>query len=145
MPDLIQQKRTHLGLLKEPPLQLLGIGEGPLFVSEELTLQEVLRDVCTIDLDKSMGLARSLIVNGFGHEILPGPGFPQYQDGLHIHLDDLGDSLVNLLHGRTGPDNVTETVPLPLLHTNQGNFSFQPCALQGILNGDRHTINVEGL
>ncbi len=75
-------------------------------------------------------------MNRSGHQVFPSPGFSEYENGFYIHLDDLGDSLVDLLHGRTRPDNIAEAIKLPLLGANESNFPFQSRTLQGILNRD---------
>ncbi len=75
-------------------------------------------------------------MNRSGHQVFPGPSFSEYENGFYLHLDDLGDPLVNLLHGGTRPNDVTEAVQLPLLGVNESDFPFQSRTLQGILDRD---------
>jgi len=47
--DLIEKNGSPVGQLKKPLLRILGIGEGSLFISEELRFQEGIRDGTAVD------------------------------------------------------------------------------------------------
>src|SRR5262249_61086563 len=70
--DFIQENCAAFGLLEEPFLASLGVGESAFFVSEELALHEGRRNCCAVYRDKRSFAAAGSVVDCFGYEVLAG-------------------------------------------------------------------------
>ena len=70
--DLVEEQRALVGALEPAALLLHRAGEGPLLVTEQLALDEVLGNGCAVELDQGfLGTLREP-VERFGHQILAG-------------------------------------------------------------------------
>ncbi|WDT81732.1 MAG: hypothetical protein MPW14_08450 [Candidatus Manganitrophus sp.] len=72
----------------------------PLFISEELALEQLLRKGRAVDFDEGHLAPSGMEVNGARHHPLAGAGLPPDQNG-HIGSGDLLDDLLDLIHRRT--------------------------------------------
>src|SRR4026208_270708 len=55
--------------------------EGALFMTEELVLEQMLRQSCTIDCDKGFRTARTPTMDRAGYHLFPRAGFTEQEDG----------------------------------------------------------------
>src|SRR5205085_2706899 len=79
-------------------------GERTRLMTEELGLEERLRERRARDLHHRAGAAIRIEVKRFGDELLAGPALPGDEDG-RVCLRDLADGLVDLLHRRRVADD----------------------------------------
>src|SRR5208283_2333084 len=84
-----------------------GVGKGALFVSEELSLDEVLRQSRAIDADKGFLRSGAQRNNGPRHQFLAGSALStdQHRAGA---LGDPANRVVDVPHGLAAADQVAE-------------------------------------
>ena len=58
-----------------------GVGEGALFVPEQLAFEQRFGDGGAVDRDERLGLAQALVVQRLGDQVLAGAVFAFEQDG----------------------------------------------------------------
>src|SRR6266702_122280 len=95
--DLVEEDRAVVGRLELAELELVGAGEGPALVTEQLALQELARDRGTVDLDEGTGPAHAELVDGPRDQILAGSRLPadEHRD---IRACRLADDRLYLSH-----------------------------------------------
>ena len=71
-----------MGDFKTAQFFLDGIGKGSFFVSEQLTLDQRLRNSCAVDGDKGMIFPGTMVVDGPGDELFACSALPHDQDRL---------------------------------------------------------------
>jgi len=106
--DLVQEDRAAMGELEATDFAGEGAGEGPLLVTEELTLDQCGRDGRAVDLDQRPLLPCTAVVNGPCDQFFARPRFAQDEDRglgrrhlLHL-MQDLQEGLAatnDLLEG----------------------------------------------
>src|SRR5262245_30094739 len=101
--DLVEKERASFGLFEAPGMPVLGAGEGPLLVAEQLRLDQLAWDCRHVDGDESAVAALAVSVQRAGDEFLAGAGFARDHDG-EIGLREPGNHAVDLLHRRTAAD-----------------------------------------
>ena len=100
-PNLVQQNRSLVAELEFARLRSDGPGKSSRFIAKQLAFQQLRRQRCAIDLQKSAVGARGHFVNQSGHQFFARPGLAQQQHW-HIGVGDLGGLQANLVHRRTG-------------------------------------------
>src|SRR6185436_14902782 len=103
--DLVQEERAEMGHLHEALLRLLGVGEGARLVSEELALEEILRNGATVELHEGAVPTRAPVVDLPREELLPDPRLALKEHGRGRALRHLRDGLDDLVHARSAPDD----------------------------------------
>ena len=88
--DLIQEQRAALGIFNEANAALLGVGEGTCFVSEQLTVDEILRKRSAIDRHKTRLAAAAALVQSARDNFLAGPSLAMDKHSRigASHIDD---------------------------------------------------------
>ena len=103
--DFVQKKRSAVGCFEETSPLAVGSSERSLFVTEQFTFQQVLRDRSAIDGNERAIRTPSEIVHRPRDKLFASPGLAQDQ-----HIDaGVGDSfnrLSHCLHGRAASDDV---------------------------------------
>ena len=89
-----------------------GPGEGPLFVSEQLTLQQSFGQRGAVDLDKGSTGAAALGMNDARKQSLAGAGFPAYQQR-YVGSGDSFQRIKQRPHRSTVSDERSPTKALP--------------------------------
>src|SRR6185312_11921958 len=74
--NLIEEQRTAIGLLEAPATLSLGTGERALLVAEQLRFQQVSRNGGCVEGNEGFAGARTVVVQGAGHELLARAGLP---------------------------------------------------------------------
>jgi len=82
-----------VGQLELAPLLRRGARESPLFVAEELALQEPLRDGDAVELDEGPLLAEAVLVDALGDQLLARAALPrdEHRRVRRGHLEDLAE------------------------------------------------------
>src|SRR5262249_19569325 len=80
VPDLVEKERAALGELHLPGLHRGRPGERTPLVTEQLALEERLRDRRAVDRDERAALALAQLMNRAGEQLLPRPGLAEEQD-----------------------------------------------------------------
>ena len=70
--DFIQEQGPAVGLLKATLTDLVGAGKGPFFMPEKFGLDQVFGDRRHIQRDKRRFGARTVTVQGMGHQLFTG-------------------------------------------------------------------------
>ncbi len=75
-PDFVQKKSAACGKFDQPRLSTLRRPcERPLFITEQLRLQKILRECRTVDLDKRLFSSVAVFMDEFGQKPFAGTGF----------------------------------------------------------------------
>jgi hypothetical protein len=109
--DLVQEQGPSLGQGEAAGLVLLGVGECPLLVTEQLGLDQSVGDGGAVDRDERPIPARTQVVDRSGDQLLAGSGFAFDQDRA-LAVGDQGQCLEEPLHVVTLRDDVFEHVAL---------------------------------
>jgi hypothetical protein len=85
----------------------MSASEGPLFIPEQLALEQVLGNGVAVDRDEGAGAPGTPAVQRLGHHLFAGPAFTENQHRCRrrTYLADKGE---DGLHPRTGPQHVLE-------------------------------------
>ncbi len=120
------------------------VGEGPLHVPEEFTLEKALGHRGAVDGDEWTVAPRAPRVDGLRHQLFSRPALARDEDR-RVGLGDARDKVVHLPHGGAGPEDVIE----PLLiddHSPQALHLFaQGPVRQRALDRERHVVRLERL
>src|SRR5262249_14787052 len=126
--DFIQENCAAFGLLEEPFLASLGVGESAFFVSEELALHEGRRNCCAVYRDKRSVAAAGSVVDCLGYEVLDRGRLALEQDRRDFALGDFAGQREHFAHSGGGPDDLIEPkFPLSLATDGAHFFSKQLC------------------
>jgi hypothetical protein len=79
--DLVEKQRAAVGQLQPSELALLGAGEGPFFVAEQLGLEQIVGESRAVDRLQPMRRAPAQLVDHPGNELLARAGRAEDQDG----------------------------------------------------------------
>ena len=109
LPDLVEQQRAALGHLEQAFLVHRGAGERALLVTEQLRLDQVLRDRRAVDLDERALVPLAVEVNRVGDELLAGAVLA-LQENVRLARRDALDQVEELLHLLALADHVLELV-----------------------------------
>ena len=112
--DLVQEEGAAAGLLEASAPVADRSGVGPAHVSEELALEQVLRQRRAVDLHEGTGRPSAGLVHRTGHEFLAGAAFAPDQDG-RLAAGHAGDQVVELPHLLGPADDPAQRVPRVLL------------------------------
>src|SRR5262245_35974839 len=101
--DLVEEDGPAVGGLELPHRLPMGARDGAPLVSEQLALEEVARHGRAVDLDERLAASRGEVVNGAGHEILPGARLAadQHRD---VNPGSAADDLAHLAHLGAAPE-----------------------------------------
>jgi hypothetical protein len=142
---LVEEERARARHLEQALLLLGGAGEAPLLVAEELALDEALRDGTAVDGDEGLLAARSLLVDGARHHLLPGAALPGDEHG-GARRGHLLDQLVHLLDGGRGAEDGLAAGPA-LAHpvAEDAVLRHQGAVLERLLHHQLQLLHLEGL
>ena len=105
--DLVEEERTRMGHLDQAGLRRFGTSKRAFLVSEQLGLDQVLRDRGAIQTNERVILAVAGLHDSLRHQFLARSTFAPYEN-CGVAVRDRLDCLVYLLHGRTAPNHSTE-------------------------------------
>ena len=105
--DLVHEKRSAIGSLKEAAAILAGAGEGTLHVAEQLGFEERLGECAAIDGDEGLFGARAILVDGARDEFFSRAAFAGDEHAAGLWRDGL-NQVEDLAHLRAGADDVVE-------------------------------------
>ncbi|MNC47295.1 hypothetical protein D3C75_963480 [compost metagenome] len=97
--DLVEEQGTAMGRLDPTDLALVGTSEGPLLVTEQFGLDQLLGNRTTVDRHEGLLGATRQAVQGVGHQLLAGPALAadQYR---RIGRSELAEQLAQLAHAQ---------------------------------------------
>ena len=79
IPDLVKEQGAAPGRLHQAGLAQVGAGKGPLFMTEQLALEQALGETRALHRDEHAVGPGAVLVDGAGHQFLAGAGFPEQQ------------------------------------------------------------------
>ena len=142
----VQEERPPVGELHEPLLGGFRVGEGAFLVTEQLTLEERLRDRRAVDFHEGKVPPRALVVQAARHELLTGPAVAQNQDRLRLAPRDLADQVAETTGGFGVADDLVDSVLLLLEPVQPPDLAFRPDLVEGASDGKLELFDVlEGL
>ena len=103
VPDLVQEQRAAVRLFELPPFHRRGSGEGPALVSEQLALDQRLRNGGAVDRHERMAMARALLMYRARHQLLAGAVLSRDQQAA-ARGTGRRDQPAKPLHARRGAD-----------------------------------------
>src|SRR5262249_50918409 len=113
--DLVEEQRPAVGGLDLALPLRVGAGEGAPLVTEELALEQRLRDGAAVDGDEGSVAPWTMRVDGPGHELLAGAALSLAEHG-GLCLADPLDQREDLAHPGRGAEDVGKAdrrLPLP--------------------------------
>ena len=110
--DFVEKDRAAIGLLEAPFPRLVGSGEGPLFVAEQLAFDDAFRQRGAVEGDKRLFGLRAVVVNRAGDQLLADAALAEDQHR-RAGFDDLVDERVHLQHRLGVADDVRWVEFLP--------------------------------
>ena len=109
--DFVEEQRAAFGQLEAALLRRVRTGERALLVTEQLRLDQIVRQRGAAHLDERLLRARRVVVNGVGDELLAGARFAA-QEHRRVGLRHLRDLRVHVVHLAAGANDVGEAVAL---------------------------------
>ena len=109
VPDFIEEYRSPAGFFELARVLPVRAGEGASFMSEELAFQQRLCERRAVDHHKRFVAPGAVVVNRLGNELLPRPGFTEYE-GRDVGPCHLLHECVDLLHPAVPADDVAESI-----------------------------------
>src|SRR5574337_357355 len=142
--DLIQEDGPAVRQLKTagPPVYR-PCKRAPL-MTEDLALQQTLRDSRAVDRYKRTICAWALSMDGSGDQLLPGPALPDEEHG-RVAVRDLSDLLEDLLHPEVTAHDPFDAEVLLYLLSQQPIFPAQLNALEGPFHREKQLFAFERL
>ena len=132
-----------VGVLEAPLPLRARAGEGALLVPEELALQEALRERRATERHEVAVLARAVVVDGLGEELLAGAALAGDEHG-DVGRGDLPHDLEDARHERPGADDALEPESLVELAFQVQVAPGQALPLQGLLDDRAQLRQVHG-
>src|SRR5712692_9935220 len=111
--DLVEEQRPTVSLLEPADPLLIGAGEGPLLVTEELRLQEVFLESRAVHLDEVARGTERIVMRRTGDQLLAGSGLATNQNG-RVAFRDLLHDVEHALERRARAHNPIEFVDVLL-------------------------------
>jgi len=141
----VEKDRTAVGQLEEPALGPLGVGEGPLFITEELALEQIFRDGGAVDLDHGLFSARAGRMDGISRQLLAGAALPFEQHrGARGFGDDL-DQIEDLLDGGAFTIEARFRRAAALLFLEAGDLQLEAMGFERLGHHQLELVQLEGL
>ena len=129
----------------KPFLLHARIGEGAALVSEELALQQLLRQRRAGDIHERPRRPIARVVNDLGQEVLAGPALAGEQHGRRRSDRDAGDHVPKAGDRRRGPDDALQAVRLGRVRPELPDLASQPGRLECAFYRRRDVIQIERL
>ena len=107
--DLVEEHRAAVGALERACVRVRGAGEGAALVAEQLALDQVRRDRAAIEHHERALLARRVIVQRLGDQLLADAGLARDEHG-GIALRELLEPREHLAHLDRAADHRAEAV-----------------------------------
>ena len=142
--NLVEEEAALVGHLELPELLLVGVGEGPLLVAEELALEEGLGDRRTVERDERAAAAGALVVDRLGDELLPRAALTGDEHG-RLEGRDREHRPEDLLHAGRPADDVVELVAPADLAAQLLDLTHQLGPLGRLVEDHAELVDVEGL
>src|SRR5689334_6617136 len=142
--DFVQQDRAPARGLEQTGLVHTRAGERAAHMTEQLRLEQRLRDRRAIDPDERLAPARAGAVNRARNHFLAGPAFTCDQYG-RVVLGDAGDERERLTHGTAFYDQAPLGRPHGELRPEPGDFLPQPLALGSFAEREHDFVRPERL
>ncbi len=105
--DLVEEHRAAVGRFEETCARAGRAGEGAFLVTEELALEQRLRNGRAVEAQERAALALRALVNRLGEHLLADAGFAQEEDR-NVALRGARGERVEALHLRIGEDGRAE-------------------------------------
>ena len=142
--DFVEEQRAAVGLLEAADALLVGAGERPLLVAEQLRLEQVLLQRGAVDLDEVAPGAQRVVVDGAGDQLLAGAGLAADQAG-RVALGDLLHHRQHRLQRAAGADDAVEVVDVLLGVAQVLDLVLEAAVLEGLLDLELHLLDLERL
>jgi hypothetical protein len=142
--DLVEEQRSAVGLLEPADALLVRARERPLFVAEELGLEQVLLQRRTVHFHEVARRPERVVMDRPRDELLARPRFaPNEHRG--IALRNLLDDVENVSQARARTDDAIEVVDVLLGAAEIFEVVLHPADLERFLDLDLHLLDLEGL
>src|SRR5918994_7691485 len=142
--DLVQKNRPMIRNLEEALLPVLRIGEGPLFMTEQLRVEEGGIQAATVHLDEWGFRTGAEIVDHPGHPPLTCSALPIEQHGRPLTLGEEPYLVSEVLHAGGGAQRI-ESVTRGALHQQGLVDPTQPGLVCHSCRGRRQVLHVDWL
>ena len=140
--DLVKEQGAAIGSLHQSHPALLGIGERALLVAKQFGLKQVGRDRSAIELDERPFTARTIKMQGAGHQLLAGTGlaFDQHRwqvvtGHAPLGIEHLAQGVLEGEHHRRVADQCLQPGLLRLALLVERQRAFHTLGSQGLVQG----------
>ena len=132
VPHLVEEDRPAVALLELADPAVLGAGEGPLLVPEQLALEQAFGNRRAVDRQEGALVAAAVEVDRAGDQLLARAALAQDQD-VDVLRGDAADLFADRLHGRAAADETVRRVGDLLRRIDGGRdvhqlADFQACS-----------------
>src|SRR5512135_1756886 len=144
LPDLVEEERAAAGLLDQARPVGFRLGEGSPAVTEELALEERIRDRAAVDGDERVPFPAPPEVKKTRHQLLPGAALPgdQHRGVVILHLPRRAD---HLFHRAGGVEDLFRAGGLLDLAPQEGVLGPQSLPLSRLPQGEENLVAHERL
>jgi hypothetical protein len=142
--DLVEEERAPVRQLELAGLARVRPGEGALLVPEQLGLEQGIGNRGQVHGHERLSPPRALVVDGAGHQLLPGAALRGDQHG-GVRLRHLGDHLVEPHHLRVPPHELVEAVGAVELGAQVAQLPLHPALPGRLADQGQDLVHVPGL
>jgi hypothetical protein len=142
--DLVEEDRALVGELEAALSHGHRAGERPLLVTEQLGLEQRLRERGARDLHHRPAAAIRVVVERLRDELFSGAALAGDEDG-RVRLRDLADGLVHLLHRRGVADDALGLHERADLVAQHFDLLGEILVIEGALHRVRDLVELERL
>ncbi len=142
--DFVEEQAAAVGLLESADALPIGAGEGALLVTEELGLEQGLRQRGAVHLDEVARGAQRVVMDRAGDQLLAGSRLAANQHG-RVALGHLADDTKHALQWPAGADDAIEIVNIVLRVSQVIELVAHPPHLERLLDLHFHLFDLERL
>src|SRR5581483_851748 len=142
--DLVEKQCPAVGGLEVPDLPLVGVRKRAFLITEQLALDQAVRQSGAIDHHEGFIATVAVVVDRARDQLLPRPALAGDENGAFALCDET-HGLVNLHHRLGVADDVLDAIPAPDFFLETLQLARKLRFLQSALDAQSELVDVERL